>query len=270
MADWDGERATQEDRLAGTTTANSRDNFGVAAQHQMLWPRSCDQGALRTQRELRHDLAPRGSIVYVARVPSSAVGETRLKASRHHQEDVDDRVAQLLAVLPATSISSRFRRACGSGHRSAAGRRSAKAEVTWFDNCFSNIISPQDPATFEASSSTSASHAHVASRWTPGGADHSIRARASYTWLDPEIVETTSPGNVLFAPGQWARPRTPVGVTFDWQRLTADVNGTFVGRLSTATSSVRSAVDGESRHSTWETRCRRRCGRSARSCRSTT
>jgi outer membrane receptor protein involved in Fe transport len=39
LADWDGERARFEDRLAGTTTVNSRDNFGVSAQQQMLWPR---------------------------------------------------------------------------------------------------------------------------------------------------------------------------------------------------------------------------------------
>src|SRR6185436_5521540 len=39
LADWDGERSTAEDRLAATQTVNSRDNFGVSAQEQMLWRR---------------------------------------------------------------------------------------------------------------------------------------------------------------------------------------------------------------------------------------
>jgi outer membrane receptor protein involved in Fe transport len=86
-----------------------------------------------------------------------------------------------------------------------------------------------------------------------------IRARASYTLLDSEIVETTSPGNVLFAPGQWAfrRPRHSgsVGATLEWQRLSADVNGTFIGRFVDSDFGLFSPPFTENPgHTTWETR----------------
>src|SRR5205085_1266206 len=39
VADWDGERVTAMNRRTHVTTPNSRDNFGVSAQEQMLWSR---------------------------------------------------------------------------------------------------------------------------------------------------------------------------------------------------------------------------------------
>ena len=86
-----------------------------------------------------------------------------------------------------------------------------------------------------------------------------IRARASYTLLDSEIVETTSPGSVLFAPGQWAfrRPRNSgsIGATLIWQRLSADVNGTFIGKFVDSDMGLFNPAFTENRgHTTWETR----------------
>ena len=39
VGDWDGERATLTDAMAGTATPASRDNAGVSIQHQALWSR---------------------------------------------------------------------------------------------------------------------------------------------------------------------------------------------------------------------------------------
>ena len=39
VVDWEGERATLRDALAGTSVPASRDNVGLTLQHQALWPR---------------------------------------------------------------------------------------------------------------------------------------------------------------------------------------------------------------------------------------
>src|SRR6185503_7355069 len=40
LADWDGERAQADNRLASTTTINTRKNGGVSVQDQLMWPRA--------------------------------------------------------------------------------------------------------------------------------------------------------------------------------------------------------------------------------------
>ena len=266
MADWDGERATQENRLAGTTTANSRDNFGVAAQHQMLWPRVFATVGARFEHNENFgtDLAPRGSLVYVARASSGAVGETRLKASAGtgiKEPTMIESYSLSPFFLGNPDLEPERSRSLEVGIDQRLAGDHAKAEVTWFDNRFSNIISLRtDPATFEAQFiNVGVTRARGIEMGLQAAPTHAIRARASYTWLDSEIVETTSPGNVLFAPGQWAfrRPRNSgsVGVTFDWQRLTADVNGTFIGHFVDSDFFLFDPPLTENPgHSIWETR----------------
>ena len=87
---------------------------------------------------------------------------------------------------------------------------------------------------------------------TRGGAPTSgdSRARAAYTCLDSEIVESDVAEQRAFAPGNGRSGGrvTPVrsGVTFDWKRLTADLNG-YVHRpvRRQRLRPVRSAADGE-------------------------
>jgi vitamin B12 transporter len=176
----------------------------------------------------------------VARASSGAVGETRLKASAGtgiKEPTMIESYSLSPFFLGNLDLEPERSRSVEVGIDQRLAGDHAKAEVTWFDNRFSDIISLRtDPATFEAQFfNVGVTHARGIEMGLQAAPTHAIRARASYTWLDSEIVETTSPGNVLFAPGQWAfrRPRNSgsVGVTFDWQRLTADVNGTFVGRF---------------------------------------
>ena len=266
MADWDGERATQENRLADTTTSNSRDNFGIAAQHQMLWPKVFATVGARVEHNENFgtDLAPRATVVVVARTSSGAIGETRLRASAGtgikeptmlESYSISPFFLGNLDLSPERSRSVEV----GVDQRLAGDR--AKVEVAWFDNRFSDIISLRtDPATFEAQyfnvGETRARGLEFGVQAVPIPA---VRARASYTLLDSEIVETTSPGNVLFAPGQWAfrRPRNSgsVGATFDWRRVTADINGTFIGRFVDSDFGLFNPPLTENPgHSTWETR----------------
>jgi vitamin B12 transporter len=266
IADWDGERATQENRLAQTTTANARDNFGVAAQQQMLWPRFFATVGARIEHNENFgtDLAPRGTVVYVARTGSGAIGETRFKASAGtgiKEPTMLESYSLSPFFLGNPDLKPERSRSVEAGiDQRLAGDR-AKVEVTWFDNRFSNIISLRtDPATFEAQFfNIGVTRARGVELGVQAAPIPAIRARASYTLLDSEIVETTSPGNVLFAPGQWAfrRPRNSgsIGATFEWQRLSGDVNGTFIGRFVDSDFGLFNPPFTESPgHTTWETR----------------
>ena len=267
MADWDGERATQENRLAQTSTLNSRDNFGVAAQHQVLWPRVFATVGVRFEHNENFgtDLAPRASVVYVARTASrGAIGETRVKASAGTG-------IKEPTMLESFSISPFFlgnldlkperSRSMEVGIDQRFARDRAKVEATWFDNRFSDIISLRtDPVTFEAQyfnvGVTQARGLELGFEAAPVPA---VRVRGAYTLLDSEIVETTSPGNVLFAPGQWAfrRPRHSgsAGATVNWHRLTADLNAAFVGTFVDSDFGLFDPpLTQNPGHSIWETR----------------
>src|SRR5262249_10760093 len=83
LADWDGERVTAIDRQTHVETPNSRDNFGVAAQEQMLWRRwfVTAGGRIEKNESFGTAFVPRGTVVFVAHQPSAAFGETLIKAS---------------------------------------------------------------------------------------------------------------------------------------------------------------------------------------------
>lgn len=64
----------------------------------------------------------------------------------------------------------------------------------------------------------------------------SVRARGGYTFLDSEILESSTPSDPIFGLGQSAfwRPRHSgfVGLTADWKRTRVDVDGVFVGSFA--------------------------------------
>jgi outer membrane cobalamin receptor len=242
IADWDGERAAAEDRLGRTATANSRNNAGAAIQHQALWPRLFAVAGVRVERNGSFGTAvvPRASLVLMARSGSASIGDTRLKISAGTG-------IKEPAMIESFSASPYFRGnpglrpersrsiEAGVDQRFADGR--GKAELTWFDNRFTDIISlVSNPITFEGQyfnvGATDARGLELNVEAAPIAA---VSVRASYTFLDSAIVDSTAPGNVLFAPGQWAfwRPRHSgsAGVSFQWNRIAADLNGVFVGRF---------------------------------------
>jgi vitamin B12 transporter len=243
LVDWDGERATQGDRLALTEARHARDNFGVSAQHQLMWRRAFVTLSGRIERNDSFGTAavPRASLVYVLRDGGALLGETRLRAS-------GGTGIKEPTLLESFSVSPYFRgnpdlepersRSLEVGiDQRLAGNR-AKIEVAWFANRFSDIISVRtNPATFEAQyfnvGVTRARGLELGVQAAPAPA---LRVRAGYTWLASRIVATTAPGNPLFARGQWAfrRPRHSgtVGATLQWKRVAADLDGVMIGRFA--------------------------------------
>ena len=62
-----------------------------------------------------------------------------------------------------------------------------------------------------------------------------VRLRVGYTLLDSKILESERPNDVLFGLGRQAfrRPRHSgfAGVSLNWKRATADLNGVFIGKF---------------------------------------
>jgi vitamin B12 transporter len=241
LADWDGERATFENRLADTRTVNSRDNAGVAAQHQMLWRRLFVTvgGRIERNESFGTTAVPRATVVYVVREGAGGNGRTQLKASAGSG-------IKEPTMLESFSLSPYFlgnpdlkpersRSAEVGVEQRLAGDR-AKVEFTYFDNRFADVITlvTTDPSTFAAQYSnvglTRARGLEAGLIVAPLAA---VQGRASYTLVDSEILESATPEHVLFGLGRQAfrRPRHSgsAGLSLNWKRAAADVNGTFVG-----------------------------------------
>ena len=267
LGDWDGERAIVENRLAATTTANSRDNAGVSAQQQMLWRRvfATVGGRIEHNQNFGVAIVPRGTLVYVAHEPSRRLGETQVRASAGTG-------IKEPTMLESFSESPFFR---GNAHlkpersrtieigleqRLAADR--AKVELAYFDNRFRNIISlmTTNPSTFEAQFAnvglTRARGLEATAHVAPMAAVH---ARAGYTWLASKILESASPDDPLFGLGKQAfrRPKHSgfAGATLQWNRVTADLNGIFVGRFVDSDFGLFTpALAQNPGHTTWDAR----------------
>jgi len=138
----------------------------------------------------------------------------------------------------------------------------AKIELTWFDNRYRNIISTRttDPVTFSAQyfniGLTRARGAELGVELAPV---RTLHVRAGYTFVDSEILDSTSPFDPVFQPGQWAfrRPRHSgyAGVVWARNRITAGVNGVIVGRfVDSDFSSLEPPLLWNAGYETWDAR----------------
>jgi vitamin B12 transporter len=266
LADWDGERAVQENRLSATETVNARDNFGVSAQHQLMWRRMFLTlgGRIERNESFGTEAVPRASLVYVAHSGNEQLGDTRVKASAGtgiKEPTMLESFSVSRFFLGNPNLTPERSRSLEVGVDQRFARDRAKVELTWFDNRFEDIISLiTDPSTFEAQYFNVGITAARGIELGAQAAVHpAIRATGSYTFLDSEIVESTAPTNVLFAKGQWAfrRPRHSgsVGVTASWKRATADVSGVFVGRFIDSDFGLFSpSFSDRPGHTTWDAR----------------
>ena len=267
LADWDGERATQEDRLARTQTVDARDNFGVAAQDQILWRQLFVTlgGRVEHNESFGTALVPRASVVFVAHESSAAIGETLLKGS------VGKGVKEP-TMLESFSISPFFlgnpglkperSRSAEIGVEQRVAHDKVKIELTYFHNRFADIISliTTDPRTSASQfSNVGLSRARGLEAVVEAAPVPAVHARAGYTFLDSKILESASPDDTVFGLGKQAfrRPRHSgyAGLTLNWKRASVDVNGVFVGRFVDSDFGLFDPPLLESPgHTTWDSR----------------
>ena len=274
LSDWDGERATVSNRRANTQTINSRDNFGASAQNQMLWRRVFVTVGGRIERNENFGVAavPRGAAVYVLHQPSANLGETHIKASA----GTGIKEPTLLESFSASPFArgnpdlkpERSRSAeIGIDQRLAGDR--AKVELTYFHNRFSDVISviTTNPATFEGQyANVGETRARGLELNIEAAPLPAVRLRASYARLDGKVVASASPNDPVFGLGHelLRRPRNSgsIGVAFQWQRISADLIGAFIGRFVDSDFGLFSPSFRESPgHSLWDARVTARLAR---------
>ena len=246
LVDYDGERATFDDRLSLTRTTAARDNAGIGVQHQAVWRRvvASAGGRFEHNASFGNAAVPRASVVVVVHDGGgarAAIGDTRLHASAGLGIK-EPTLLQSFSPSPffrgnPDLVPERSRSAEAGIEQRLAGDR-ARIEVTWFDNRYRNLISTRttNAATFEAQyfniGSTRARGVELATDVAPIAA---VRLRGGYTFLDSQIVDSTSPSSAVLQPGKWLfrRPRHAGFGGAGWVagRVTADLSATFVGRF---------------------------------------
>ena len=265
LADWNGERATIEDRLNADRSNASRDNFGAAIQHQMLWRRLSTTAGARLEHNDSFGTAvvPRGSAVVTLHQGTGDLGDTRV----HAAAGLGIKEPTLLQSFSTSPYfignpnldPERSRTAeAGVEQRFAADR--AKLDFTWFDNSYRDIIGLRGTGSFTSEyfniGLTRARGAELSAELAP---HPTLRVRGGYTFVDSEILESTSEFSPVFAVGQGAfrRPRHSgfVQGSWAWQRVTADLTGIVIGRYvdSDFSSFTPPIVSNEGR-TTWDAR----------------
>ena len=265
LADWNGERATLEDHVAGTQTTPSRDNVGLSLQHQLLWRKISTTAGVRVEHNDSFGTAvvPRGSLVFTLHEAAGAVGDTRLRAAAGGGIK-EPTLLQSFSTSPYFHGNpdlqpERARSAeIGIEQRLAADR--VKLDATWFDNRYRNIIGLRSTGGYNSDyfniGLTRARGAELGAEVVP---HPSLHVRGGYTLVDSEIIESTSPTSTVFAVGNWAfrRPRHSgyLQAAWTWQRLTADVAGIFIGRfVDSDFSSLVPPINENPGHTTWNAR----------------
>ena len=265
LADWNGERATLDDRLNADKSNESRDNVGAAVQHQMLWRRLATTAGARVEHNDSFGTAvvPRGSAVVTLRQSAGSLGDTRVHAAAGLGIK-EPTLLQSFSTSPYFTGNpdlepERARTAeFGVEQRFAADR--AKVDATWFDNSYRDIIGLRSTGSFTSEyfniGLTSARGAELSGELAP---HRTLRIGAGYTFVDSEIQESTSEFSPVFAVGQQAfrRPRHSGFVRGSWayRRITADLTGIVIGRYvdSDFSSFTPPIVENEGR-TTWDAR----------------
>ena len=241
VIEWDGERGDLRNALEGTTVPASRDNVGVTLQHQALWSGVFVTAGLRFEHNdsFGNEAVPRIAAAWYPRQGGSTVGTTRVRASAGRGIKEPTLLQSFSPnpfflgnpdLLPERSRAYEV----GVEQRFAADR--VRVDLAWFDNRYRNIISTRtisfNPFTsqyFNIGLTT----ARGAELTTDVALSSGFRARGGYTFVDSEILESTSTSPVFKAGNSaFRRPRHSgfLGVAWNGSRGSIDLSGTLVGR----------------------------------------
>jgi vitamin B12 transporter len=267
LVDWDGERATLTDALAGTSVPASRDNVGVTLQHQALWSRAFVTAGVRFEHNASFGNAtvPRVAAAWYARLGGDSIGATRISASagRGIKEPT---ILQSFSPNPfflgnPDLLPERVDRALEVGLEQRFAKDRLRIDAAWFDNRYRNIIATRT-VSFSPFVSQYFNIGLTSARGAELSADAALvsgfRLKGGYTFTDSEILESTSTSKV-FQPGNWAfrRPRHSgfIGLAWNGARASTDISGTFSGRrVDSDFSSLEPAIVENDGFAQWDLR----------------
>jgi vitamin B12 transporter len=241
LVDWEGERATLSDALAGTAVPASRNNVGLTLQHQALWPRVFVTAGVRIEHNDSFGTAtvPRLAAAWYVRTGDGAVGATRLHGSAG-KGIKEPTILQSFSPNPFflgnPELEPERSRAADAGIEQRLAHDRVRVDFTWFDNEYRNIIATR---TISFSPFTSQyfniglTEARGAELTGDVALASGFRVKGGYTFTDSEILESTSTSPV-FKAGNWAfrRPRHSGFVDVAWlgRRATVGLSGSLIGR----------------------------------------
>ena len=273
LVDWDGERATLVDALANTSDREARDNVGVSLQHQAMWSQAFVTAGVRFEHNASfgNAIVPRVSAAAYLRKSTGTIGSTRVHAtagSGIKEPNFTQSFSTSPFFLGNPDLKPERSRSFDAGVEQRLAGDRARVDATWFDNRYKDIIGLQivDPAAYT-------SQYFNIGLTTAKGAELSgdvalvrgLRARAGYTYLDSNILQSTSTSPV-FQPGNEAfrRPKHSGFVDLGWvgPRGTIDLTGTFVGRrVDSDFSSLVPAMTSNDGYALWDLRASARVTR---------
>jgi vitamin B12 transporter len=243
LVDWDGERATLVDALAGSSQPASRNNVGVSLQHQALWSRVFVTGGVRFEHNASFGDAttPRVAATWYAHTGDGAFGVTRVHGTAGtgiKEPTILQSFSPNPYFLGNPALQPERSRTVDVGVEQRLAGDRARVDLTWFDNRYRDIVAlgEPDPATFYSQYfNIGLTRARGAELSGDVALVHGLRGSAGYTFTDSEIVDSTS-SNPVFATGQPAfrRPRHSGYAEVAWNgaRASASLHGVFVGERS--------------------------------------
>jgi len=274
LVDWDGERATLTDALAGVATPASRDNVGLSFQHQALWSRAFVTTGLRIEHNASFGdaVVPRIAAAYYVRQGSGAIGSTRVSGSAGLGIK-EPTVLQSFSLDPAflgnPDLKPERSRTFDAGVEQRLASDRVRLNVTWFANRYRDLISTQTTS-FDPFRSEYFNIGLTRARGLETSGDvalvRGVHARAGYTFLDSEILESTSEFSDVLKAGNWAfrRPRHSgyVQAAWDSSRASIDLTGSLVGRrVDSDFSSLDPPINFNDGYQRWDLRASARAVR---------
>lgn len=269
--EWDGERGTLTDHVAGASSSPGRDNAGITLQHQHVsrWV------ALTTGVRVEHNdafgtaVVPRLSAAVFLRTGGGVLGATTLTANMGRGVK-EPTLRQSFSLSPFDlgnpDLKAERSRALDAGIRQRLFHDRVRIEATWFDNTFDQQISTRtisfSPywAQYFNVGLTRARGAEFITEIAPVDG---LRVSASYSFTDSRIVDASSEFSEVLAAGQWAlrRPRHAGQTAALWERgrWSLDIAGTFLGERSDSDfSSLVPALTSAGGYSLWRAQAQMR------------
>jgi outer membrane cobalamin receptor len=244
LVDWDGERATLHDALAGTSQPASRDNVGLSLQHQALWARVFVTAGVRFEHNASFGNAtvPRVAAAWYVRTGTGTVGATRIHGTAGlgiKEPTILQSYSTNPYFLGNPDLEAEKTRAVDLGVEQRLAADRVRVDLTWFDNRYRNIIAlgEPDPITFYSQ------YFNIGLTRATGvelngdvALVSGVRVKGGYTFLDSEILASTSDFSDVYKVGNPAlrRPRHSGFVDLAWNGAKASVslNGSFIGERS--------------------------------------
>src|SRR4029077_11705519 len=144
LVDWEGERATLGDALAGTSVPASRDNVGLTLQHQALGSQVFVTSGVRIEHNDSFGTAtvPRVGAAWYLRKGGDAAGTTRLHATAGKaikEPTIQQSFSPNPFFLGNPDLEPERTRTLDAGIEQRLAHDRVRLDLTWFDNRYRNI-----------------------------------------------------------------------------------------------------------------------------------